>query len=58
MFCFDAYFNASKPIREVVIFCLMMAATKTVYATDEGEADMVSAIEQLEEIVNPLRPVE
>ncbi len=36
----------------------MMAATKTVYATDEGEADMVSAIEQLEEIVNPLRPVE
>lgn len=32
-------------------------ASKTVYATDEGEADMVSAIEQLEEIVNPLRPV-
>jgi hypothetical protein len=32
-------------------------ASKTVYATDEGDADLVLAIEQLVEIADPLRPV-
>jgi hypothetical protein len=33
LFDFDAHFNASKPIREVVIFSFMMAATKPLART-------------------------
>ena len=33
LFCFNADFSASKPLREVVIFCLMMAATNPLART-------------------------
>jgi hypothetical protein len=32
-------------------------ASKAVYATDEGDSDLVSAIEQLAELLDPLRPI-
>jgi hypothetical protein len=32
-------------------------ASKAVYATDEGDSDLVSAIDQLAELLDPLRPI-